>query len=66
MDKCFCHWNGCYGKWEIYIGQRQPVCGMGGFLKDSDGETLKWDSIGDALEHAARNNLIPAVEIVGR
>ena len=52
MEKCFIHRNGCHRVWEIYIGQRQPVCGQGGFLLNSDGETQRWNTIGEAVQTA--------------
>ena len=52
MPKCFVHRNGCAGVWEIFIGQRTPVCGEGGFLKDSDGTVRTWESADVAIDHA--------------
>ena len=52
MDKCYLHHNTCAGAWELYIGQKQPVCGMGGYVKDEQGDCLQWVNADDALRYA--------------
>ena len=65
MDKCFLHRNGCARKWELYQGERKPVCGQGGFVLDDECNTRQWDNADDAITWARNNLNYATMEVVG-
>ena len=56
MEKtCFLHDNGCFQKWELFVGDRKPDhCGQGGFVRHDNGSLMQWDDPRDAINYARR------------